>query len=98
MEEKKEERECRERGGGREGRGSQENKRVLELMGWISVKDQMPKEDEWLYLGSSLFGTTTWGICMDGEFVNPDQNYLKIEGVTHWMPLPEPPKTGENEL
>ncbi len=61
-------------------------------MEWISVDDDLPKENEWVYLGSALFQTVTWGIFMEGSFVNPDIEYAKIKGVTHWMPLPKPPK------
>ncbi len=64
-------------------------------MTWTSVKDHKPDEQEWVIIGSSIHETTSWAVYLDGEFVNPDLNYFKIEGVTHWMPLPEPPKENE---
>lgn len=59
---------------------------------WISVKDRLPTKDKLVlvingdrieimtYLGhykSSLYWVNSWGKPID---------------VTHWMPLPEPPK------
>lgn len=61
-------------------------------MEWISVKDKMPDENEWIYLGNSNYQLVTWGVFLNGKFVNPDLNYFEILDVTHWMPLPEPPK------
>lgn len=59
---------------------------------WNDVKVKLPKEDEWYYLGSNILQRTTWGIYMNGKFVNPDLCYAEIREVTHWMELPEPPK------
>lgn len=60
-------------------------------MEWISVEDRMPNiEDE--YLVVSFSGVVTTMDWMDSEWVSnifPDE---KITTVTHWMPLPEPPK------
>lgn len=60
-------------------------------MKWISVKDKLPPENEWLYFGNSKGQMVTWGIYLEGKFVNPDLNYSEIIGISHWMPLPEPP-------
>lgn len=62
-------------------------------MEWISVKDNLPKENEWIYLGSNKYQTTSWGVFMNGKFVNPDLNYFEIPFVTHWMPLPDAPES-----
>ena len=67
-------------------------------MKWISVKDRLPElnqpvlvfaptEDEnYLvdYIHSFLDGNPLWNWC-----VNVENNQ---QTVTHWMPLPEPPK------
>lgn len=63
-------------------------------MEWISVKDELPE---------TKYGTWSKGDCLvltlynyeigrtkDGEWV--DMNNDTLEGVTHWMPLPAPPK------
>ena len=60
-------------------------------MKWISVEDKLPNENEWIILGSRKCEMVCFGIRMDNIFVNPDLNYLRIEFVTHWMPLPNPP-------
>lgn len=70
---------------------------MIEHTNWVSVKDTLPKEHEWIYLGNSKHQLTTWGIFLNGKFVNPDLNYMEIDLVTHWMPLPEPPKHEEEK-
>lgn len=61
---------------------------------WISVDERLPEKSHnevvlwngrWAYVGFYL-GT----ISGSGEFYNPHDDRLK--GITHWMPLPEPPK------
>lgn len=58
---------------------------------WISVKDRLPEEIPAKYLcfcrDGYMVGTyTAWGWMFPCYF-GP---------VTHWMPLPEPPKEGES--
>lgn len=60
---------------------------------WISVKDRMPKE--WktvlIWLDCRLCETAKW-IGIPGKWrVTWNHNMIE-EGVTHWMPLPDPPK------
>lgn len=71
---------------------------------WISVEDRSPEEhkvvDAWNgderltnveYYDNSFFSAEQqWDVddCGFGRFSN---TFLE-EGVTHWMPLPEPPK------
>lgn len=61
-------------------------------MDWISVKDRLPDRKEDVYL------------CCIGSLAFPGTQYIRIlkfygdgtwghgGNVTHWMPLPEPPK------
>lgn len=71
--------------------------RVLEKMQWISVKDRLPNNK-----GCYLLTVKHW---FDGETVVreaywngedwlscDDRRYKITPRVTHWMPLPEPPK------
>lgn len=59
---------------------------------WISVEDRLPEVDE--------TGYTYVLVCMDDEFITTadfttDESFGLWEDsgeVTHWMPLPEPPK------
>ncbi len=69
-------------------------------MDWVSVKDKLPEENENVILfdgsevfcGNFFFGKENricWGIqACDGICYG---NYKKDE-ITHWMPLPNPPK------
>ena len=60
-------------------------------MNWIKCAHEMPKQDEWIIVGSSVYAAVSIGILMGDTFVNPDMDYFVIKGITHWMPLPEPP-------
>ncbi len=61
-------------------------------MKWTSVKDRLPKE------GKDVLGHAyEFGVFLgfhDGKYwkegIYGNDNY--IAAVTHWMPLPEPPK------
>lgn len=54
--------------------------------GWISVKDRLPDRlDEYLVVNCGKVGLA---IYHDGLWFAPTRN---VE-ITHWMPLPEPPK------
>lgn len=60
---------------------------------WISVKDRMP-EDDATYL---VYGRNGYGIVFavyygDGEWLTCDDLTNITRFVTHWMPMPEPPK------
>ena len=76
---------------------------AMKRIGWISVKDRLPEDGEGvLALVSGKCGNVTfesayelaeyskkdgWILCYFPEFADPD--------VSHWMPLPEPPKEDE---
>ena len=53
---------------------------------WISVEERLPEDDETVL---------TWGdlqiVMMDWRHEN---KWCCFGDVTHWMPLPEPPKEG----
>lgn len=51
---------------------------------WISVKDKLPEKGECILAYNGLIVSQCYYIG-DGIFT-------VICGVTHWMPLPEPPK------
>ena len=68
---------------------------------WISVKDRLPTDgtDYESYILKSVI------VCIDGKYVQacefeagkypePWQRFMMYnnENVTHWQPLPEPPK------
>lgn len=75
---------------------------------WISVEDKLPDEkgeyltyDQWGY--GAVIKTAYWTPKYDGfdEYLsgraiwhNYDSEYgcYELTGITHWMPLPEPPE------
>lgn len=73
---------------------------VVSMAEWISVKDRLPED-----MGDVLvvaFWHERWqtmiGWCRKAEAewrVYTSHGEMKPGGVTHWMPLPEPPKEGE---
>jgi hypothetical protein len=60
---------------------------------WISVKDRLPDEDGWyLVYKHNRVRVAEW--CKDCWYNESD---LPIDdcAITHWQPLPEPPKEGD---
>ena len=58
---------------------------------WISVKERLPEDFEWVLavdkdrcVGEAMFSSR------DGSWDGPYGEY-HLYGVTHWMPMPEPP-------
>ncbi|OOF45157.1 hypothetical protein BKK51_07285 [Rodentibacter trehalosifermentans] len=59
--------------------------------GWISVDDRLPDDGkEGLILNSFVH----LGSFHDGIWYKPfgGFNFAEIQNVTHWQPIPEPPK------
>lgn len=62
---------------------------------WISVDDELPKENQYVIVA------TKDGVCIaTAEYIHEEKrwfmygNYYTIStDVTHWMPLPDLPKT-----
>ena len=67
---------------------------LAKVPNWISVEDEPPKEkgDYWCNVRSYNFDDTYYQheVWFDGEFFVIDG--VCTDRVTHWMPLPEPPK------
>ena len=54
---------------------------------WISVKDRLPDKQPCEYLVVNANNVET-AICLDNMWITP----RRVIKITHWMPLPEPPK------
>lgn len=68
---------------------------------WISVKERLPEKDEEYYRRNDCWpeyivmiaeGIVPTTLEWDGESWSDDYDCYN---VTHWMPLPEPPKEEE---
>lgn len=61
---------------------------------WISVEDRLPADNERVLVWRSRINEMD---VFDGHFVRircETAEMRKIHSITHWMPLPEPPKEG----
>ncbi len=76
-------------------------------MNWTPITERLPEENKVVLVLSNDYGTAmmhfgfyegkgNWGYLSTGEvFVGEDNTQLSSSldnTVTHWMPLPEPPK------
>lgn len=67
-------------------------------MEWISVKDRLPEEGDWIlmyisnYRGVDNFRAGMYFKDKDGYDWLSAANLFGQPTVTHWQPLPEPPK------
>lgn len=64
---------------------------------WISVEDRLPKEDKNVLVITSygFYKIAKWNSYNNGTTVIWETNDdYGASAITHWMPLPEPPKGG----
>ena len=59
---------------------------------WISVKDGLPESGKESVLIGLRWGEVDIGWCEDGRWDSEFVNEYEDGEVTHWMPLPQPPK------
>ena len=69
---------------------------VQPISQWISVKDRLPENDVEVMLYDTDCGVVLgW---YDDEIEDFATEFISpLDAVTHWMPLPEPPKDGDAE-
>ena len=67
---------------------------------WISTKDRLPDKEGCYLIVSGETKEIDIGLwCLERqrfEVVETEWFGYEITGVTHWMPLPEPPKESDN--
>ena len=64
---------------------------------WISVKDRLPEEKVWVLClcRAGIHEVLRW---QNGQWLHDLSPFAYMKSfVTHWMPLPEPPKEGVND-
>ena len=68
--------------------------------GWISVKDQPPEGDRiFVTDGEAVIAThREWLYRTPEKVLRAPANYGNGMTVTHWMPLPEPPKERDGDV
>ena len=66
---------------------------------WISVEDELPIDYEPVLavVGGNHFAFV--GICLNKKtwYCEIQNKATEIIGITHWMPLPQPPKKGGDQ-
>ena len=59
---------------------------------WIPVKDRLPESGKEGVLIALRWGEVDIGWCEEGQWSSEFVNEYEDGEVTHWMPLPQPPK------
>ena len=59
---------------------------------WIPVKDRLPESGKEGVLIALRWGEVDIGWCEDGQWGSEFVNEYEDGEVTHWMPIPQPPK------
>ena len=59
---------------------------------WISVDDKLPENGKEGVLIALRWGEVDIGWCEDGRWRSEFVNEYEDGEVTHWMPIPQPPK------
>ena len=65
---------------------------------WISVKDDLPAcvvSSVFVCYDDGFVGIADWSHDLLGNWWFYTDGEYDIDGITHWMPLPEPPKEEE---
>ena len=66
---------------------------------WISVKEQKPKKGQYVLTCDSIGiqQVLCYNAIKDGFTTLRNHRPFYVHNITHWMPLPEPPKDDCNE-
>lgn len=74
---------------------------VPAVSGWVSVKDRLPdKEGQyicWFGKNTVIKGAAIATYLEEWKAFGSFESLKTYPNVTHWMPMPEPPKEADNE-
>jgi len=70
--------------------------KTFEVLGWISVKERLPEDAKDVLVYSKEFDRFCMAfydrsMSIEGDWINIQSDCI-IPSVTHWIPLPQPPK------
>lgn len=67
------------------------------MKNWISVKDEMPQFHTYVLLYHPVMNVTLLGSFIQGshKFRDVMGNSFYKDDISHWMPLPPPPKVNQ---
>lgn len=65
------------------------------VTGWVSVEDRLPEKQMRVLVRCNPGGTVVGWLLWDGWMTDFGNAYNGNGEVTHWMPLPEPPKEAD---
>ena len=60
-------------------------------MNWISTKDRLPDEGQYVICSAKMDGETWWFGCCKYNGFFPWVSLTKPDPVEYWRPLPTPP-------
>ena len=72
----------------------------IKIMDWIDVNDRLPNDDDYVLVFDTEYNSVS-EVIYNSKYFNQKGFWLNENGgeyeheyknVTHWMPLPEPPK------
>lgn len=63
---------------------------------WIPVSERLPADEKWVLCltNTGMYWIAMWNYCNDGLWTD-HETWSSKTYITHWMPLPEPPKEDE---
>ena len=70
-------------------RAKSANDEQMKSDGWISVNDRLPRDDERVLLYRDNMDEFSISVVYGWSVINK----ARERGITHWMPLPEPPES-----
>ena len=62
---------------------------------WISVEDRLPTNNGRLLVFNTEYAADAVqeASFLHGQFLSADYYNIRYYGITHWMPLPNPPES-----